>query len=249
MTQRMGHSLRLDEWARGASVLHRLDARAKLVAVLLFLIAVSTTPPAAPLALLPIAVLFALALSLSALPAMELLLRTAIVLPFPVFFGLVSWLQNGNAAFAAALVARSYLSALAVALLMGTTPLPELLRGLRTLGVPAVLVMVLQSLVRYLQLVADHALRMRRAALCRDAGALPRRNRQSLWHRASGALAVLFGRSYSRAEGVHHAMLARGFRGDFVSLHPAAFTARDWRFLALSALAIALARLAPQVAP
>ena len=195
MTQRMGHSLRLDEWARGASVLHRLDARAKLIAALLFLIAVSTTPPAAPLALLPIAALFALALALSALPAAELLLRTAIVLPFPVFFGLISWLQNGDSSFAAALVARSYLSALAVALLMGVTPLPELLRGLRALGVPAVLVMVLQSLVRYLQLVVDHAIRMRRAALCRDAGALPRRNRQSLWHRASGALAVLFGRS------------------------------------------------------
>ena len=249
MTQRMGHSLRLDEWARGASRLHRLDARAKLIAVLLFLIAVSTTPPASPLALLPIAALFVIALWLSALPAMELMLRTAIVIPFPAFFALISWLQNGNAASASALVGRSYLSALAVALLMGVTPLPELLRALRALGAPAVLVMVLQSLVRYLQLVVDHALRMRRAALCRDAGALPRRNRQSLWHRASGALAVLFGRSYARAEGVHHAMLARGFRGDFVSLHPAAFTTRDWLFLAGSSLAIAAARLAAQVAP
>jgi energy-coupling factor transporter transmembrane protein EcfT len=44
-------------------------------------------------------------------------------------------------------------------------------------------------------------------------------------------------------------MLARGFRGDFVSLHPAAFTTRDWLFLATSSLAIAAARLAAQVAP
>lgn len=247
MTVRAGHSLRLDEWARGTSALHRLDARGKLIAVFVFLIAVSTTPPASPLTLLPIAALFLVALWRSALPASELLLRTAVILPFPVFFGLVSWLQNGNSSFAVALVGRSYLSALAVTLLMGVTPLPDLLRGLRTLGVPAVLVMVLQSLVRYLQLVVDHALRMRRAALCRDGGALHRRQRQSLWHRASGALAVLFGRSYARAEGVHHAMIARGFRGDFASLHPAAFTPRDWRFLAVSIFAIAAARFAVQV--
>jgi energy-coupling factor transporter transmembrane protein EcfT len=88
---------------------------------------------------------------------------------------------------------------------------------------------------------------MRRAALCRDGGALPRQNRQSLWRRASGALAVLFGRSYQRAEGVHRAMVARGFHGDFVSPRPAAFAARDWLFLAATVLGIAGARWAGPV--
>ena len=241
-------SLRLEEWARQDSSLHRLDARGKVIAVVLFLVAVSTTPPSSPVAFLPYLLVLAAGLLVSGLPVWQLLFRAAVILPFPLFFGLVSWLENGNTGFASALVARSYISALAVVLLMGVTPLAELLRGLRDLGVPAVLVMVLQSLVRYLQLIVDHSMRMRRAALCRDGGALPRRNRQSLWRRASGALAVLFGRSYQRAEGVHRAMVARGFHGDFISPRPAAFATRDWLFLVLSVVGIAGARLAGQVA-
>lgn len=247
MRDRAGKSLRLEEWARRDSILHRRDARVKILSVLLFLVAVSTTPPSSPLAFAPVSLVLALGLGISGLPVSELLIRASVIVPFPLFFGVVSWLENGNAAFAGALIARSYISALAVLLLMGVTPLPELLRGLRGLGVPAVLVMVLQSLVRYLQLVVDHGVRMRRAALCRDAGVLPRRNRPSLWRRASGALAVLFGRSYTRAEGVHRAMVARGFRGDFVSPRPARFSARDWLYLAVAALAVLGARFAGHV--
>jgi cobalt/nickel transport system permease protein len=232
----------LEEWARGDSFLHRRDARGKILSVLLFLVAVSSTPPSSPTAFIPISVLLGCGLWISGLPVTEILIRASVIVPFPLFFGFISWLENGNAPFAAALVARSYISALSVLLLMGVTPLPELFRGLRGLGVPAVLVMVLQSLVRYLQVIVDHGIRMRRAALCRDAGVLPRRNRQSLWRRASGALAVLFGRSYARAEGVHRAMVARGFRGDFLSPRPARFTIQDWLYLGGAGLAVLGAR-------
>ena len=242
MRDRVGKSLRLEEWARRDSFLHRRDARGKILSVLLFLVAVSSTPPSSPAAFIPIAILLACGLIVSGVPVLEILARASVIIPFPLFFGFVSWLENGNAMFAVALVVRSYVSALAVLLLMGVTPLPELLRGLRGLGVPAALVMVLQSLVRYLQVIVDHGMRMRRAALCRDAGVLPRRNRQSFWRRASGALAVLFGRSYARAEGVHRAMVARGFQGDFRTPRPARFTALDWVYLAGAALAICGAR-------
>ncbi|MBI2685109.1 MAG: hypothetical protein HYX27_02245 [Acidobacteria bacterium] len=247
MRDRAGKSLRLEEWARRDSILHRRDARGKILAAVVFLIGVSTTPPSSPFAFLPVAVVLACGLLIGRLPAGEILLRGLVIVPFPLFFGLVSWLENGNAGFASALVTRSYISALTVLLLMGVTPLPDLLRGLRGLGVPAVLVMVLQSLVRYLQLIVDHAMRMRRAASCRDAGVFPRRSRQSLWRRASGALAVLFGRSYLRAQGVHRAMVARGFQGDFVSPRPATFAAADWLFLAVVSTAVVLARIAGSV--
>ncbi|MBL8238573.1 MAG: hypothetical protein JNM66_14200 [Bryobacterales bacterium] len=239
MRDRAGKSLRIEEWARRDSFLHRRDARSKVLAVLVFLVAVSSTPPASPAVFVPIALPLAAGLLASGLPLGELLLRASIILPFPLFFGLVGWLENGNAQFAGALVARSYISALAVLLLAGVTPMAELFRGLRGLGLPAVMVMVLQSLVRYLQVIVDHGMRMRRAALCRDGGA---GSRESLWRRASGALAVLFGRSYARAEGVHRAMIARGFRGDYVPLRPARITPLDWVFLAVAAMAAGGAR-------
>ena len=242
MRDRVGKSLRLEEWARRDSFLHRRDARVKVVSVLLFLVAVSSTPPSSPAAFIPISVLLAFGLFVSGLPMLAMLARACVIVPFPLFFGFVSWMENGNAQFAGALVARSYVSALSVLLLVGVTPLPALFGGMRGLGVPAVLVMVLQSLVRYLRVIVDHGARMRRAALCRDAGVLPRRNRQSLWRRASGAMAVLFGRSYARAEGVHRAMVARGFRGDFVSARPARITTPDWWYLAATGLAVLGAR-------
>jgi len=247
LRDRSGKSLRLEEWSRRDSFLHRRDARIKILSALLFLVAVSSTPPSSPAAFVPAGALLACGLYISGLPPLALLARAGVIIPFPLFFGFVSWMENNNALFAGALVARSYISALAVLLLVGVTPLPALFDGLRGIGVPALLVMVLQSLVRYLQVIVDHGTRMRRAALCRDAGVMPRRNRQSLWRRASGALAVLFGRSYERAEGVHRAMIARGFRGDFLSIRPPAVTTQDWLYLAGAGLSILGARMLARV--
>ena len=129
MRDRVGKSLRLEEWARRDSFLHRRDARGKILSVLLFLVAVSSTPPSSPAAFIPIAILLACGLIVSGVPVLEILARASVIIPFPLFFGFVSWLENGNAMFAVALVVRSYVSALAVLLLMGVTPLPELLRG------------------------------------------------------------------------------------------------------------------------
>ena len=54
------------------------------------------------------------------------LARAGVVLPFTAVFAGISWLA-GDPARGAALVMKSYLSALAVLLLVSTTPLPLLL--------------------------------------------------------------------------------------------------------------------------
>jgi energy-coupling factor transporter transmembrane protein EcfT len=48
---------------------------------------------------------------------------------------------------------------------------------------------------------------------------------------AAGAIAVLFARSYGRAERIHQAMLARGFQGHFELLDTPAFGPSDWVIL------------------
>ena len=75
---------------QAASPLHRLDARAKLGALLIFLIAVSSTPPSRPrvlaaLLLLPLAAAFA-----ARLPVRRLLARAAIALPFTAMIALAA---------------------------------------------------------------------------------------------------------------------------------------------------------------
>jgi cobalt/nickel transport system permease protein len=76
---------------------------------------------------------------------------------------------------------------------------------------------------------------MRIAAQSRGGGNLKAARRA-----ASGALAVLFARSYERAESVHRAMLARGFSGGFRVMSPPRFGWQDAVFLTLSMAAIGI---------
>jgi len=140
-------------------------------------------------------------------------------------------------------VEKSYLSALAALLLVSTTPLPQLLRGLETLGVPGFLLMVAQFLYRYLFVIVEQAHRMRLAGLCR--GGLKRRS--GGFRAAAGALGVLFARSYERAECIHRAMVSRGFQGHFRLLSSARFGPADAAFVCLAAGAPLAASLSMRI--
>ena len=63
---------------------------------------------------------------------------------------------------------------------------------------------------------------------------------------AAGALAVLFARSYGRAEEIHRAMLARGFRGHFQPLFALHFGSQDAAFVVFASLAPVLLRVAAE---
>lgn len=129
-------------WAQGASLVHRRDARAKVAALLLFLVSLALTSlRVTPFYLLPLL----LVLALARLPLPSLLGRAALVLPFSALFALITWLA-GDSARAGMLLAKSYLSALAVLTVVATTPLPRLLHGLESLGVPPMLTLVVSTL-------------------------------------------------------------------------------------------------------
>ncbi|MGH9662381.1 MAG: energy-coupling factor transporter transmembrane component T, partial [Bryobacteraceae bacterium] len=198
-----------------------------------FLVALATSDHGLPLYL---ALLLA-ATALARLPLPGVLRRAAVVLPFCAAFAAVSALA-GDWDRAAALIAKSYLSALAVLLLVATTPLPALFRGLEALGAPRFLLMVGQFLYRYLFVISEQAQHMRKAAECRGGPS---------FRAAAGALGVLFARSYARAENIHRSMIARGFQGHFPLLDPARFGWRDGAFVALAASAVLAVRAATEV--
>src|SRR5437879_7893482 len=183
------HHVVLERWSRGSSFLHRRNARAKIVALLVFLVAVATTRQAFEWIGLFFVLLLLAAIIAARLPLAGVLRRAAVVLPFSLTFAAISWI-SGEPRRAALLVEKSYLSALAALLLVATTPLPQLLRGLEMLGVPGFLLMVAQFLYRYLFVIVEQAHRMRLAGLCR--GGLKRGG----FRAAAGALGVLFARSY-----------------------------------------------------
>ncbi len=198
----------------------------------IFLVALGTVPQVSLAAFLGFACILLAGVVLARLPFRFLIVRAAAVLPFSLTFALISWI-SGDTERAIALAVKSYLSAFAVLLLIGTTPLPDLLRGMESMYVPRVLLTIVQFLYRYLFVVAEQAARMSLAAQCRGGGLYS--GRKSLFRRSAGVLSVLFARSYGRAEGVHYAMLARGFNGQLPVMTASAFRWPDGAFLLASA--------------
>ena len=218
----------LEDWALGNSWLHRREARAKILAALALLIGLSLTPRANSAAVALVLLILVIATGTARLPMLAVALRAAAVLPFAITFALMSWLA-GDAARSQALLAKSFLSAWTVVLLIGTTPMTALMAGFARLGIPSLVVEVILMLVRYLTVLVEQANSLRRAASSRGAsgwGALPWGTRS---HRKAGAgmIAVLFRDAMDRATRIHQAMLARGFQGRFPALHTSKWTLGD----------------------
>ncbi|MBZ5606266.1 MAG: aminotransferase class I/II-fold pyridoxal phosphate-dependent enzyme, partial [Acidobacteriia bacterium] len=84
------HHLVIEGWSRKASPLHARDARAKLGALLVFLVAVSTTPVSAQIVFYADVALLTAAVAIARLPVVAMLKRAALLLPFVATFALVS---------------------------------------------------------------------------------------------------------------------------------------------------------------
>ena len=98
---------------------------------------------------------------------------------------------------------------LASLLLAATTTMRDLILGLDRLRVPTVFTQIATFMLRYLDVLADEARRMRIARLSR--GYDPR----FLWQVKAFAVGVgaLFLRAFERGERVYLAMLSRGYTG------------------------------------
>jgi len=237
------HHVTIERWSRFNSPLHRRDPRAKLLVLFSALVVLATTHRHLEVTALVWVAVICLVAAVAKLPVRGVLLRAAIVLPFSIVFAGISWV-SGDAPRAVALLVKSYISAGAVLLIVGSTPVPQLLRALELLYVPQFLLMVGQFLYRYLFVISEEAQHMRVAAVSRGASLGAILAQRARFRAAAGALAVLFARSYARAEEIHRAMLARGFQGHFHPLRTFEFRAMDAAFLLAAAPAPLLLRMA-----
>lgn len=224
------------DWAYRSSAVHRRDPRVKVAMLLAVLVAVTTAAKANWL----VPALFAVALLAAApvcnLPVVAVALRALTISLFAVPFAAMLAL-DGDAAHALALWGRAFACAAGVLLLAGTTRLPDLMAALRWFRMPALLVEVIQFVYRYVFITAGQAYRMRTAAAARGGLSFPA---------AGGVLAVLFARSYQRAENIHRAMLSRGYSGSLAHAQPRGASAADAVFaLTIAAGAAAIRFGAP----
>jgi cobalt/nickel transport system permease protein len=207
-----------------ASPVARMDARAKLVALVAFVFAVVCTPPEAVWAFGVYALVVAVAARCAALPLRTLARRMLFETPFVLFAVLLPFVGSGPrtevlgisvsiaGSWAAwGILAKASLGVACSVVLAWSTPVADLLGALERLRCPKVLVAIAGFMVRYLDVVTGELHRLQVARVSR--GDDPR----WFWQgRAVAATAgTMFVRSFERGERIQQAMLARGFTGTF----------------------------------
>ncbi|BCJ48687.1 cobalt ECF transporter T component CbiQ [Actinoplanes sp. NBRC 14428] len=243
------HPLHLDR----PSPVHRLPPQVKILATLLFTVVVVATPRTEIWAFGGYALLLAAVAAAARVPALWLAKRATIELPFVLlavalpFAGhgeRITWLGMSlsvDGLYGAwNIVAKGTLGVLASLLLAASTTMRDLILGLDRLRCPAVFTQIATFMLRYLDILADDARRMRIARLSR--GYDPR----FLWQVKAFAVSVgsLFLRAYERGERVYLAMVSRGYDGRLPRPEGGGASAAQWAqsaVLPASAAAIALA--------
>ncbi len=240
--------------AVGHSPVHRMPAHVKVVAALVFVVAVVATPREVVWAFAAHALVLTAAIAGSRVPPFVLARRLVVEVPFVVFAALMPVVAVGPRVElgplslseaglwgAWALLAKGTLGALASLLLASTTPPSELVAGLARLRLPRRLVEILAFMIRYLDVVTDDLRRMR---VARESRGFQGRS-LAAWPVLAGSAGALFIRSFERGERVHLAMLSRGYTGDLHLGHGQAAPGAVWgRALALPLTACAVATAA-----
>lgn len=240
-----------EEHARRNGLLQRRDARAKVIAFLVLVIAVNLSrqwPALVAFEFVAIAGAAASAIGIGTFLKRAWLGVTvfsgAVVLPSIFFIGgtpffalpigpLVLSVSHEGLLAAGTFVLRVGVSVSFAMLLVMTTPWAELLKSLRALRVPALFVVILAMTYRYiflfLQTVNGIFLARQSRTVGRTSGPEQRR-----W--VVQALGVLMHRSFRMSDEVYQAMLARGFDQRFVTLHRSRFGVADAALLASAVL-------------
>lgn len=245
-----------DLFEPGDSVMHRLDPRAKLLACLALIIAAVTVPIGAYTSMLALIAVAIAWLVLAQLPPRVVAKRLLAAAPFVVFVAIfVPFARRdpyGPAIFLAGLrlpvagmhaLASMLLGALtaitALVALSATTPMHALTRGMRKLGVPALLTTLIVVTWRYLFLLRDEVRNMR---VARDS-----RGYSGRWFWQAGVigrmLGSLFLRTLERSERMQTALNSRGFTGVFPGASLRSLAAADFAFFGLSLATVVMIRL------
>lgn len=226
-----------DQYRHGQTLLHRLDPRTKVVLTLSFVLTVSLTPFGAFGAYIALFAFIMMA-SLSAhIEPAYLLKRSLIAIPFALAAVTLPFTVPGSTLFTlpilgvtisaagtvrfVSILIKSWLSLQMAIILVTVTAFPAILWSLRALRVPPPLIAIVSLLYRYLFVLFEEVQRLMRARAARSAAKDGMASGGSLvWRgqvagRMAGSLML---RSFERSERIYNAMLARGYRGQLLSI-------------------------------
>jgi cobalt ECF transporter T component CbiQ len=239
-------ALYAEELAKANGLLQRLDPRIKVVGVLALVIAVAVAHK-----LWVIGAVFIIALILAVCSRVPLIILIERVwIPVLLFTGIIAlpapmvipgrevWRLPGlgwpvtaqGLASAGYLVTRVETAATLSVLLILCTPWSHVLKALRVLRVPVIIVAILGMAYRYIFLLLESAHDMLESRRSRMVGVLEGPERRRV---AAASVGVLMSRTLQLGSDVYNAMLARGFRGEVYVLDNFQTAPFDWLMLAV----------------
>lgn len=216
--------IRLDVDRDRATIWHSLTPPARVLCVLLLLLAIALTPNGhwGTWAVYGIGIVWVLWLSRISVTVLlkRLVVESAfvsVILLGTVFRpeGEVLWqwgllqVTTVGVLILGSVTTKAFLSLLLLNLLTLTTVVPDLLQALLVLKVPPLLVAILASMYRYLEVLIAEFAAMKRAALSRNLMGHRRWQRLVL----GNMIGSLFIRTVDRGDRIHQAMIARGYQG------------------------------------
>ena len=194
--------------AHRQSPVHRLPAALKLGVALAAIVGTVLAPLDFTGWFLGVAALLLAAIVLSGISPWFLFKRLLVLSPFVLGVALVNALQPASRAGWQGVAVRGGLCLLTVVLVSNTTPFGEILRVLKKVRVPGLLVTTMALMHRYLFVLADESERMRRARGSRTFT----RQRHFYWRTLATVVGQLVIRASERAERIYDAMCARGWK-------------------------------------
>lgn len=230
---------RLDLLAKNDSVIHRLDARAKVLVTCVFILCIVSYGRYELTALIPFFIFPAVMIALAELPALFIAKKIALLCPFVLVVGIFNpvfdrevlinlgplGISGGWISFASIML-RSILTVGAAFILVAVTGFTAVCQALERLGMPQVFAVQLLFLYRYIFVLSEEGNRASRARELRSCG------KKGLGIRSfSSLIGHLLLRTWQRAERIHMAMLARGFTGRFHAYRQSSFGKTELLFV------------------
>jgi cobalt/nickel transport system permease protein len=194
--------------SHGHSPVHRLPAALKLAIGLVVIVGTVLARPGFTIWYAGICALLAATVLASRLPLVFLFKRLLLLSPFVFGVALMNaWHPAGSVQWQT-IALKSFLCLLTVVLISNTTPFGNIVRVLKRVRVPGLLVTTIALMHRYLFVLAEETERMRRARLSRT---FTRRG-GFRWRTLSTVVAQLFVRASERSERIYAAMCSRGWK-------------------------------------
>ena len=216
--------------------MHRIDPRAKFLAVFAAIVIITSEPHARLLPFVFYGLIILWAAAMSKIPVAYILKRCLIVSPFIIMAAVLYPLSSpgiGSHETGQILTAgvmsglgiflKAFYALVLLILLTSSGRFHSLLAGLRKLGMPRLPGIISALMYRYVFILHDELLRTTRARDSRTPGKI-RISRVKVY---GNQAAMIFIRSMERSQIIYNSMLSRGFTGEFPDMNTMKLRSRD----------------------